>query len=181
MGALSTNQYDENSILSGPFNTAFVEFTTMFLVTLDQQPLANHSRAAQSHFLGMIADNRRFWQSVENETDDNAEWVANARQHAATGHPILAETSASWLLALDQAEAVLTGALLLPHWRLRPGTGINLHRLLQDPPPIGFAQLVHGTGLEPIVETGTTAGLAIWQQIKPAYLAAGYFNLVHIN
>ena len=59
---------------------------------------------------------------------------------------------------LDDAEALLRGDKLIPHWRLRTGAGINLHRLLDDPPPVDIAEWVHGAGLVPYAEAGERIG-----------------------
>jgi hypothetical protein len=42
-----------------------------------------------------------------------------------------------WLAVLSDAEKVLKGELLIPHWRLGDGAGFDLHAFLQDPPDGG--------------------------------------------
>ena len=58
-------------------------------------------------------------------------------------------------MVLAEAEAVLKGDLLIPHWRLGEGVGINLAKFMQNPPEIDIIAIIQGEGVLPYVEEGT--------------------------
>lgn len=122
--------------------------------TLEGRPDTVHLHAARDHFLAMIADNRVFWARVAQESDNEAEWIPNKSQTSALPLWFPPETGALWLDVLNDAEGLLEGRLLLPFWRLGPEAGINLARLLEDPPEIDVFGLIQGETLVPYMETG---------------------------
>ena len=88
---------------------------------------------AREHLLAMIHESRRCWELALAETDDDREWIPNARQTSLTPLTVDARRIAAWKQFLDEAEAVLQGKKLLPHWRVRDGRGINLKRVFEEP------------------------------------------------
>jgi hypothetical protein len=58
-------------------------------------------------------------------------------------------------MVLAEAEAVLKGDLLIPHWRLGDGAGINLAKAMQNPPEIDIIAIIQGEGVLPFLEEGT--------------------------
>jgi len=66
-------------------------------------------------------------------------------------------TVVGWMSALDQAEGVLNGTLLIPHWRFDPSQGVNLRRMFEDPRPLDPVLMLAGPGALPYVETGPLA------------------------
>ena len=136
----------------------------MLWLALTGQTDAELTRAARESLLSMVADNRRFWALLEAETDNVDEWIPNERQTAALGFSLVPGTGAAWQEVLDDFEGLLTGRLLIPHWRMGDGAGINLRRLLEDPGPVDPVAWVHGVGLLPWVETGELATPeALWR------------------
>ncbi|MFN6977397.1 MAG: hypothetical protein ACK4OP_04695 [Gemmobacter sp.] len=133
---------------------------------LAQQPDPARTRAARADLLAMIAANRIFWARVAAETDDRDEWIPNDRQSAALGFVLPPGTGAHWLAVLDEAEAVLRGTRLVPHWRMGGGAGINLARLLDDPRPVDPAEWVHGAGLLPYAERGERMSVESWRDFE---------------
>lgn len=112
------------------------------------------TRAAHQHFLDAIADNREFWTRLDAETDNAAEWVPNSRQQSALPLQFPSNIGDGWQAVLADAEDVLTGTQLLPHWRLGQGAGLNLAKMLQDPPVVDVIGLFQGYSLAPYAERG---------------------------
>lgn len=133
---------------------SFVDVAAITLTAIEQQPDPVHSRAVLAHMRAMIADNRVFWTRVAAETDDKGEWIPNDDQTAAIGLTFPPGTGAAWLDVLDELDLLLKGERLLPFWRLGDGAGLNLVRLLEDPPEIDIISIVQGRALLPYVEVG---------------------------
>lgn len=125
-----------------------------FIVALEGQPDAIRTKAAQTHFLAAIDNNYTFWSRLAQETDNEMEFIPNDRQSSALGFDFPQGIGDSWLEVLKDAEDVLTGDLLLPHWRLGDTAGLNLDLLLNDPPNIDIIGLFHGYSLAPYAQTG---------------------------
>lgn len=139
-----------------------VDRAAIILSAIQGQPDPVHTRAAKSHLLEMIAANRTLWARVTAETDNEGEWIPNATQTQVLGLEVPPETGPRWLAVLDDAEALLTGAALVPHWRLREGAGINLARFLDDPAPIDPVGWMHGAALLPYSEEGRRVSPENW-------------------
>lgn len=132
----------------------WIDVAAMFIHAIEGQPDATRSQAAHAHFLGMIADNRSFWTRVATETDNKLEWIPNPRQSSALPLEFPADIGARWRDVLAEAEAVLNGDLLIPHWRLGEGAGINLAMAMQNPPEIDFISIFQGEAILPFAQVG---------------------------
>ena len=144
----------------------WVDALWVMLDALDQQPDAARLTEARDHFLSMIADNRAFWTAVETETDDNAEWLPNARQTSALGLALSPETGVTWLAVLADGEALLKGEKLIPYWRLGDGGGVNLSRMFSDPAPIDVKDWIQGSGALPYLEQGEIVSPENWRAFE---------------
>lgn len=144
----------------------WVDALWVMLDALDQQPDATRLMQARDHFLAMIADNRAFWTAVEAETDDDAEWLPNARQTSALGLTLPPETGATWLAVLADGEALLNGTKLIPYWRTGDGAGVNLARMFTDPAPIDVKDWIQGAGALPYLEQGETVSAESWARFE---------------
>ncbi len=115
-------------------------------------------KASRQHFLKMIALSRESWSLILAETDNDREWLPNPRQ---TGpFPTLRvtdQTVAGWMDFLDQAEGVLEGRLLIPHWRWDSSHGLNIARMFEEPHPLDPVLLIAGVGAIPFIEEGPLA------------------------
>jgi len=139
------------------FGYEFGDYADLALIVVDaleRQPDPALTRSAQTHWLATIAQNRIFWQRVATETDNADEWIPNKSQVSALGLPFPPETGQRWLNVLKDAEDMLTGQTLLPHWRLAAGAGIDLNALLQDPPVVDVLGMAHGAVLVPYMRPG---------------------------
>ncbi|MCF6304855.1 MAG: hypothetical protein L3J33_05745 [Rhodobacteraceae bacterium] len=124
---------------------------------LNMQPDATRTRAAHAHFLNMIAENKVFWADLALETDDTLEWIPNENQQSALGIDMPIGTGVAWQAILADAEAILNGNLLINHWRVSPGAGINVKAMFMDPPPVDIVTWIQGSGLLPYMERGPIA------------------------
>src|SRR4051794_17033267 len=100
----------------------------------------------RAHLKQAVALSRQSWQSIEAETDDDREWIPNASQTT----PFLlvnAERIAAWYQVLDEADAILDGKKLVPHWRLQQG--INLRRVFEEPQPFALVLWITGPAALP--------------------------------
>ncbi|MEE9454489.1 MAG: hypothetical protein V3V13_08935 [Paracoccaceae bacterium] len=144
-----TNPYD------GEFG-GWVDQFAMVYGALNQQPVAENTRAAHGHFLEMIAENKVFWRAVAAEKDNINEWIPNKTQTAALGFELPADTSETWQALLKDAEDLLNGDLLVSYWRIAPVGGINLKKLFMDPPVVDIVTWIQGAGLLEYMEQGPT-------------------------
>ncbi|GHC52879.1 hypothetical protein [Neogemmobacter tilapiae] len=132
----------------------FADYAYAVIDALDQEPDAEGLKRAHGHFLAMVSENRRFWQLVEAETDNDSEWLPNARQQSAFGIDLPPETGAMWMAVLDEMEATLKGDLLVPYWRLGDEAGINIGRMFTEPARIDLAGWIQGADALPYMEKG---------------------------
>lgn len=161
MAALSPPAFSEWDMFSPGLDALWV-----ILESLDQQPDAARLTAAHGHFLSMVAENRAFWAAVEGESDNDAEWLPNARQTSALGLTLPPETGATWLSVLADGEALLMGEKLIPYWRLGDGAGVNLGRMFTAPAPIDVKDWIQGAGALPYLERGDTVTADSWARFQ---------------
>ncbi|WP_149587832.1 hypothetical protein [Tabrizicola flagellatus] len=143
-----------------------VDRAAMILHALSNRPDRALAQDAHNHFLSMIRENRRFWSLVEMETDDTGEWVPNDTQVSGLGLRMPPGTGERWQAVLADAEKVLKGEVLLPHWRFGAEAGINLKRAFDDPPAIDLVTFIQGEGLLPYAEKGPLMSLQSWRDFE---------------
>ena len=147
---------------------------------LDQPPDASRSRAALDHFRAMVADNRRFWALVAAETDNDREWLPNDAQQSAFGITLPRGTGTVWLAVLDDLDRLLTGDLLMPHWRFAR-EGVNVARMLSEPAPIDLAGWIQGSAAIPYLEKGLMISSASWGAFEQMLDGRGMLMAVYLN
>jgi hypothetical protein len=125
-------------------------------IHLAQFDLAEPERmaAAREHLLSMIAQSRQVWNFATRETDNDREWIPNAGQTSLTPLTVDQARIDAWAKFLDEAEAVLEGRKLLPHWRVGGDRGINLKRVLTEPRQFDLVLWLHGAAAIPYLEEG---------------------------
>lgn len=146
--------------------TPAIDALWVMIETLEQQPDAARMTAAREHFLAMVADNRTFWATVAQETDDDAEWLPKEGQTSALGLQLPQGTGATWLAVLADGEALLKGEKLIPYWRLSDGAGVNLGRMFTEPRPIDVKDWIQGEGALPYLEKGTLVSGESWNSFS---------------
>lgn len=138
------------------------------ITTLKQQPDANHIQKAAQHWQMAIDQNRLFWAALERETDDDREWIPNAKQTSAVGLTVPAELAAGWQSVLDDAQALLKGELLIPHPLLPDGMGLSLAQYIKAPSPLDLTGWLHGRDAYPYAAFGPTVNEANWTAFSRA-------------
>ena len=108
----------------------------------------------REHLLAMIDQSRLCWEHALAEKDDDREWIPNANQTSLTPLTVNDERIAAWKRFLDEADAVLRGDKLLPHWRVKDGRGINLKRVFDEPRTFDLVLWAHGAAAVPYLEEG---------------------------
>lgn len=158
-----------------------VDLAAIIYFAVQTQPDAARIARARTHFLDMIADNRLFWSRVAEETDNAAEWIPNDRQSSATGMDFPHGLGDQWAAVLDDGEALLNGEKLIPHWRMRSGAGINLKKLMENPPPVDVAEWAHGVGLVPYAEAGERVNSASLRAFEELVGGDALFYMIVVN
>ncbi len=121
-------------------------------------------KAARTHLLQVIAINRDTWRLARSETDDDLEWLPNARQTSPFGGQRLTdEVIDSWLATTALMEQVLKGEKLLPHPRF--GRGINVKLFFETAKHVDLVSLVTGHGLPPYLQEGDAVDARAWRTI----------------
>ncbi len=143
-----------------------VDRVAMVLFALSKTPDKTLAMQAHGHFLAMIEANRRLWSMVGLETDNDREWIPNDRQVSGLGVALPPETGKRWQAVLADAEAVLNGEALIPHWRFGAEAGINLKKAFADPPAVDLVTWIQGEGLLPYAEKGRRISADAWNDFE---------------
>ena len=70
---------------------------------------------------------------------------------------------------LDELDTILAGKKLLPHWRVKNGTGINVAKLVASPPKLDLILFIQGSALVPYFEEGTVSDLTAWRTLMQPF------------
>jgi hypothetical protein len=104
-------------------------------------------RRMRLHLVAVCELNRETWEYIRKETDDDFEWLPNPKQTDQLGLPLTDERINGWLAMMEQWEGLLKGERLFPgdllkfvHGNHPDGMGLNLNKLLDDPPADLFNQ-----------------------------------------
>jgi hypothetical protein len=121
-------------------------------------------RKVRERFLAMIADSRLSWKLIDAETGDDREWIPNPRQkNAALGELVTREQLTSWFAVLDEAEAILDGKELVPHWRF--SKGIDMKAFFEQPRTFDLVLLLAGQGAIPYLADGDVITAERWSEM----------------
>jgi hypothetical protein len=143
-----------------------VDRVAMVLHALSHTPDKALAQDAYNHFLTMITENRRFWTLVALETDNTGEWVPNDKQVSGLGLTMPPGTGDRWQAVLADAEKLLKGEVLIPHWRFGAEAGINLKTAFENPPPVDLITWIQGEGLLPYAEKGPQMSMQSWRDFE---------------
>jgi hypothetical protein len=132
-------------------------------------------RRARDEFKTMVTCSRICWQRVLAETDDQKEWLPSPRQTGPSGAKITQDQVDAWKRVLDELDAIASGKKLLPHWRMKPGVGIHVEKLVASPPPLDLVLLIQGSALVPYLEEGAVSDQRTWSQLTRAF-GGGFFR-----
>ncbi|WP_421722860.1 hypothetical protein [Bauldia sp.] len=145
-------------------------------------PVAEPERmaAVRQHIKAMIGLSRENWLAIEAETDDDREWLPNPRQTSPFASvQVNGERIAAWRAVLDEAEAVIDGEKLAPHWRF--AQGFNLARIFDEPQAFDLILWLTGPAALPYLEDGPVTTAAEWEAMIGAFegsfgVSAIWFN-----
>ncbi|MCI0357536.1 MAG: hypothetical protein L0211_03500, partial [Planctomycetaceae bacterium] len=112
-------------------------------------------KAAHEHLTAVIRLSRESWKAIQAEVDNDHEWVPNSTQDSVIPNVrVSAEMITGWQDFLNEAESLLAGKKLVPHWRFKPEVGINLRKVFQEPRDFDLVFWAHGAGAVPYTEAG---------------------------
>ncbi|HMT13387.1 MAG TPA: hypothetical protein PKE19_01430 [Aestuariivirga sp.] len=125
-------------------------------------------REVRLHLKAMADLSRKSWTAARAETDDDHEWLPNARQHPAFAFgPVDDTVIDGWLQIMTEMEQVLDGRKLLPHWRF--AQGMNLQKFLDDGKSFDLVLLLAGQDARPWLESGPVSDTATWNNLTQAF------------
>ncbi len=125
---------------------------------------------ALGHLEAVIRLSRLSWKAIEAETDDDREWIPNSKQSGVMpGMGVTAEMLEGWQEFLDEADAILAGRRLIPHWRLAEGYGINLRRVFLEPKKMDLVRWLQGAAIVPYVEKGKCTDPETWRRLEQTF------------
>ena len=158
-----------------------VDRVAIILQALAQTPDPALTRAAHAHLLAMITENRRFWALVKAETDNQGEWVPNDTQVSALGLNTPPGTGDHWLAVLAEAERMLKGEVLVPHWRYGAEAGIDIAKLFETPPPVDLVAMIQGEAFLPYARKGPQASMEAWNAFEDLVMGESMLFAVFLN
>ncbi len=116
----------------------------------------------------MASLSRDSWAAARAESDDDREWLPNAKQKSAFASLSVDDaTIDTWLIVMSEFEAVLEGKKLMPHWRF--DKGINVKRLFEESKQMDLVLLLAGVGAVPYLEDGAISTSADWNGLTGAF------------
>jgi hypothetical protein len=125
-------------------------------------------KAVHNHFKSVISLSRQNWDAIEAESDDDREWLPSPRQNGPFEMLRVTEDQVrSWRAMLTEAEKVLEGNLLVPHWRLLKG--LNLKRAFLEPTDFDLVLWITGPAALPYLEDGPVTTAETWALMTSAF------------
>jgi len=125
-------------------------------------------KAVREHLKAVVALSRQSWDAIEAETDNDNEWLPNPRQTGRFAAVTVTEAQVdAWRAMLDEADLILDGKKLVPHWRFNQG--FNLRRVFDEPQPFDFVLWITGPAALPYLENGPIETSEEWNAILAAF------------
>jgi len=127
-------------------------------------------KSALSHLQQVVRCSRESWKAIQAETDDDHEWIPSSKQTGVIpGVRIAPEMIAGWHDFLSEAESLLAGKKLVPHWRFNKQYGINLRRVFEEPREFDLVLWAHGAAAAPYAEEGSVATAETWVRLQQIF------------
>lgn len=126
------------------------------------------AESARQHLLAMADLSGKSWDAIVAETDDDSEWLPNAKQESVVGVAVSAEMIATWRNVMGELKALLEGEKLIPFWR-DPAQGVNLKRVFTEPKRFDLVLWIQGTAAVPYLEQGETVSPESWRGIQQVF------------
>ncbi|MFO0940494.1 MAG: hypothetical protein U0930_06975 [Pirellulales bacterium] len=150
-------------------------------------------KTALAHLESVIDLSRKSWKLINQETDDDEEWLPNINQKSVVmGVSVSKEMQMGWSLFLDEMEAILQGKKLAPFWRgvpFQPNAalpvnreyGINVRKIFTEPKRFDLVLAIQGTGIQPFLEKGKITSDDTWNNIGRAFRGNFMFFMFWAN
>lgn len=138
-------------------------------------PFAERDRwsIARGHWLKVTELSRQMWDAAERETDNDHEWLPNARQKGAINIPVTDEMIAAWRDAMRELQGILKGEKLIRSWKVSPEQrdkqGINLRKFMDTPPKELKVFELFLNGMKDYQEEGTVADDKVFQRLDEVF------------
>jgi hypothetical protein len=117
----------------------------------------------------MAEMSRKSWAAARAETDNDREWLPNAKQTAVfAAGPVTDEVIDGWLNVMKEFEAVLDGSKYLPHWRFSSG-GLNMKRFFEGDKGFDLVLMLTGTDAILWLDNGVVSNAATWDNLMGAF------------
>lgn len=116
----------------------------------------------------MAALSRESWAAARAETDNDKEWLPNAKQTGAMAPlPVTDEMIDGWLRVMGEFEAVLDGKKTIPHWRF--AQGMSLKRLFEESKSFDLVLLITGTDAALFLDNAPPSTDADWNNLMGVF------------
>jgi hypothetical protein len=160
----------EPAIEAGGFDMAIIADAVAVMHLLNLKPLEpERMQHALAHLEAVIRESRLSWEAIAGETDNEREWIPNAQQTSVMPIRVDEAMIEGWQQFLKEAERILKGEVLVPHWRVTDGRGINLRRVFSEAGPLDLVQWFQGSAALPYLEEGTLTDGATWRQLQDLF------------
>lgn len=132
---------------------------------------AEKLKSSHAHLLEVVAQSRLSWAAINAETDDDREWIPNAKQQNAAlpGVMISPEMIDEWHAVLDESEAILQGKKLIPYWRPGDNRDLNLKRVFFEPQTFDLVLWIQGSAAVPYLEKGPSTSPEMWNRVQRVF------------
>jgi hypothetical protein len=116
----------------------------------------------------VLAFSRQNWDAILQETDDNHELLPSPNQTAMIPDTSVDDAKVgAWRATLDQADKLLDGDLLIPHWRFKQG--FDLAAYFESAKRTDLVMLLTGAGALPFIKDGPIASPEDFRQMQEAF------------
>jgi hypothetical protein len=111
---------------------------------------------------------RQDWDAILAETDDNHELLPSPKQTSMIPNTTITdERIAAWRATLDEADKILDGSLLVPHWRFKQG--FDLKAYFTTAKKTDLVMLMTGADAVPYLKDGPVASTEDFRAIQTAF------------
>ena len=116
----------------------------------------------------VLAYSRQNWDAILAETDDNHELVPSPKQTSMIpDSSVTDEKVTAWRATLDEADKLLDGQLLVPHWRFKQG--FDLKAYFTEAKRTDLVMLLTGFDAVPYLKDGPIASATDFGAVQAAF------------
>jgi len=116
----------------------------------------------------VLGYSRQDWDAILAETDDNHELLPSPKQTSMVPEATITdERVAAWRATLDEADKILDGTLLVPHWRFKQG--FDLKAYFTSAKKTDLVMLLTGADAVPYIKDGPVASTEDFRAIQAAF------------